>query len=158
MRRVYGMRLQVIWVTIWNSIVDKYMGLENAVKYKYEDPMDSNNDIESVTRIGVKWNEGDDLETKLEKIITQKYIANFPYSFEGWSDMRRTGYPKIFPVLNVEDGDGSLQQGDLIRRMPFPGTENEAVQQDIITSGLDALGGEDKQATRLWWDTEAPNF
>ena len=42
--------------------------------------------------------------------------------------------------------------------MPFPGTENEAVQQDIITSGLDALGGEDKQATRLWWDTEAPNF
>ncbi|EIY53699.1 MULTISPECIES: SusD/RagB family nutrient-binding outer membrane lipoprotein [Bacteroides] len=142
----------------YNSIVDKYMGLENAVKYKYEDPMDSNNDIESVTRIGVKWNEGDDLETKLEKIITQKYIANFPYSFEGWSDMRRTGYPKIFPVLNVEDGDGSLQQGDLIRRMPFPGTENEAVQQDIITSGLDALGGEDKQATRLWWDTEAPNF
>ena len=102
--------------------------------------------------------EGDDPETKLEKIITQKYIANFPYSFEGWSDMRRTGYPKIFPVLNVEDGDGSLQQGDLIRRMPFPGTENEAVQQDIITSGLDALGSEDKQDVRLWWDTETSNF
>ena len=99
----------------------------------------------------MKWNEGDDREIKLEKIITQKYIAGYPYSFEAWTDLRRTGYPKIFPVLNASDGDGSLQQGDLIRRMPFPGDTDSAIE-DINTTGLDALGGSDKQGTRLWWD------
>ncbi|WP_442591479.1 SusD/RagB family nutrient-binding outer membrane lipoprotein [Pedobacter sp. AW31-3R] len=35
-------------------------------------------------------------ETRLEAIITQKYIAsNLINSFESWSDFRRTGYPKI---------------------------------------------------------------
>ena len=68
----------------------------------------------------MKWNDSDDNETKLEKIITQKYIAIFPYSYEAWTDIRRTGYPKIFPVLNPNLGDGSLSDGDLIRRLPLP--------------------------------------
>lgn len=134
-----------------------YKALETAVDYTYMDPMNEKNNIKSVTKIGVKWNEGDASETKLEKIITQKYIALFPYSFEAWSELRRTGYPKIFPVLNVEDGDGSLLEGDLIRRMPFPGNTS-AIQYDIVNSGLDALGGEDLQSTRLWWDIDKPNF
>jgi hypothetical protein len=94
---------------------------------------------------------------KLEKIITQKYIANFPYSFEAWTDLRRTGYPKLFPVLNADEGDGTLKYGDIIRRAPFPDTDDASVV-DIINSGLDALGGEDYQATRLWWDVDKPNF
>ncbi|WP_291584779.1 SusD/RagB family nutrient-binding outer membrane lipoprotein [Bacteroides sp.] len=137
--------------------VNEYMSLEQPVDYTYIDPIDDSNNIKSVTKIGVKWNEGDDNETKLEKIITQKYIAGFPYSYEAWTDLRRTGYPKIFPVLHPDDGDGSLDDGDLIRRMPFPG-ETSAVAQDIATSGLEALGGADKQGTRLWWDVDAPNF
>ena len=111
--------------------------------------MDDANNMVSVTKIGVKWNEGDDLETKLEKIITQKYISLFPYSYEAWSELRRTGYPKLFPVLNVEDGDRSLKQGDLLRRMPYPG-DTDAIKQDINDTGLKALGGSDVQATRLW--------
>lgn len=134
-----------------------YKTLENAVDYTYTDPMDETNNITGCTKIGVKWNEGDSQETKLEKIITQKYIALFPYSYEAWTEVRRTGYPKLFPVLNTSDGDGSLNDGDLIRRMPFPG-DTEAVQQDIATSGLKALGGTDQQGTRLWWDVEGPNF
>lgn len=128
-----------------------YKTVENAINYVYEDPMDEANNLASVTKIGVKWNEGDDPEIKLEKIITQKYIAGYPYSFEAWTDLRRTGYPKIFPVLNASDSDGSLMQGDLIRRMPFPGDTDSAIE-DINSSGLDALGGPDKQGTRLWWD------
>ena len=111
----------------------------------------------SVTKIGVKWNEGDDRETKLEKIITQKYIAQYPYSFEAWTDLRRTGYPRMFPVLNPSDGDGSLQYGDIIRRMPFPGTDDASLK-DINETGLKALGGPDLQATRLWWDVDRSNF
>ena len=138
--------------------VDEYMSLEAAVPYKYEDQYDHSNDIESVTTIGVKWNEGDSKETKLEKIITQKYIAAFPYSYEAWNDLRRTGYPKLFPVLNVEDGDGSLVQGDIIRKIPLPGRDTSVGMSDINTSGLDALGGSDTQGTRVWWDVAGSNF
>ena len=138
--------------------VDEYMSVEEPVAYAYTDPMDHTNDIASVTKIGVKWNEGDTPETKLEKIITQKYIAGFPYSYEAWNDLRRTGYPKIFPVLNVEDGDGSLVQGDLIRKIPLPGRDTSAGLSDIQTSGIEALGGTDTQGTRVWWDVEGSNF
>lgn len=137
--------------------VDTYMQLDEAVPFTYTDPMNHNNDIESVTKIGVKWNEGDSQEMKLEKIITQKYIASFPYSVESWTEMRRTGYPKIFPVLSPEDSDGSLQFGDLIRRMPFPG-DTQAADQDVNETGIPALGGADKMGTRLWWDLDQPNF
>lgn len=140
------------------NYVDTYMNVETPVAYKYEDQMDHSNDIESVTTIGVKWNEGDSQETKLEKIITQKYIAAFPYSYEAWNDLRRTGYPKLFPVLNVEDGDGSLVQGDIIRKIPLPGRDTSVGMADINSSGIEALGGSDTQGTRVWWDVEGSNF
>lgn len=138
-------------------LVDAYMAQESPVEYVSSDPMGDGDDWESVTKIGVKWNEGDDNETKLEKIITQKYIALFPLSTEAWAEMRRTGYPKVFPVLNTDDGDGSIAQGDMIRRIPWVPTDPVAMNM-VEASGLSALGGPDEQATRLWWDVDAPNF
>jgi len=138
--------------------IEKYMELEAAVPFTYVDPTGDTDPIESVTKIGVKWNESDPNEVKLEKIITQKYLAGFPYSFEAWVDLRRTGYPKLFEVLNADEADGSLKQGDIIRRLPFPDSQDASVLNDIQESGLNALGGEDKMGTRLWWDVDAPNF
>lgn len=139
----------------YQEMVGDYLKVASAVPYTYVDPMDDANNIESVTKIGVAWNGGDDMETKLEKIITQKYIALFPYSYEAWSEMRRTGYPKIFPVLNPGLGnDGSLGFGDLIRRMPLPNGDTNAGLEDIQNSGLDALGGADLMSTRVFWDIE----
>ena len=129
-----------------------------ATDYTYVDPFGDTPDMPSVTKIGVKWNEGDDLETKLEKIITQKYIALYPNSYEAWAELRRTGYPRLFPVLNPWEGDESLDEGDMIRRMPYPGREDDSTNNDIERSGLDALGGPDLQGFRLWWDVEGGNF
>lgn len=137
--------------------LEEYKNLEAPVAYTYVDPQGIVDDMPSVTQIGVKWNEGDSPEVKLEKIITQKYIAAYPYSYEPWVDMRRTGYPKVFPVINPGNGDGSLSEGDLIRRMPFPNTDDASIR-DIQATGLKALGGADLQATRLWWDVDQPNF
>ena len=67
--------------------------------------------------------------------------------------MRRTGYPKVFDVQNPDDGDGSLFLGDIIRRIPWVPTD-PAGREMVKNSGLKALGGEDEQATRLWWDVE----
>lgn len=142
---------------IFQDKLSEYKSLKKAKKFTYEDPYNERYNLPSVTKIGVVWNNGDDHETKLEKIITQKYIANFPNSFEAWVDLRRTGYPHIFPVLH-DDGDGSIPVGDIIRRIPFPGDNDPAVQADIASTGLNALGGADLQGTRLWWDIAKSNF
>ncbi|MBR6691529.1 MAG: SusD/RagB family nutrient-binding outer membrane lipoprotein [Bacteroidaceae bacterium] len=141
----------------YSAYVNEYMTLEKAVEYVSVDPMGDGPDWPSTTTIGVKWNEGDDNEIKLEKIITQKYIALFPLSTEAWAEMRRTGYPKLFPVLNPDDGDGSLEEGEIIRRIPWVPTDPVAMGM-VEASGVPALGGPDEQATRLWWDVDAPNF
>ena len=137
--------------------LSEYKVLEEPLSYIYVDPQGIVDDMPSVTQIGVKWNDGDSPEVKLEKIITQKYIAAYPYSYEPWVDMRRTGYPKVFPVINPGNGDGSILEGNIIRRMPFPNTDDSSIR-DIQATGLKALGGADLQATRLWWDIDQPNF
>ncbi len=151
----------------YSKYVDEYMNLEKAKDYTYIDPTGNTPDQPSVTTIGVKWDESLSQEKKLEMIITQKYIASFPYSYEAWVDLRRTGYPKLFPVLNVEDGDGSLEndvnndgsQGvnNIIRRMPWSSDDPQTVD-DLQKTGLPALDGPDLQSTRLWWDVIGPNF
>ena len=137
--------------TTYKQAMATYKELEKPHDFTWTDPLGISLDEPSVTKIGVKWNESDSPETKLEKIITQKYIALFPYSYEAWTEMRRTGYPKVFYVLNADDGDGSLSEGDLIRRIPFPETDDQSLI-DIANTGLKALGGPDQQATRVWWD------
>ena len=143
----------------YEKYLPEYKELEEAVPYTYVDPMDDANNIQSVTKIGVKWNEADAPETKLEKIITQKYIATFPYSYEAWVDLRRVGYPYIFPVLNPTMGnDGSLSFGEIIRRIPLPFGNTQAGQNDVQDSGIEALGGPDLMSTRIFWDVDTPNL
>ena len=139
--------------TPYIAYVEEYMAQTEATPYTNIDPIGDGEPWESVTKIGVAWNEGDDDETKLEKIITQKYLALFPLSTEAWAELRRTGYPKLFPVLNPEDGDGSIKEGEMIRRIPWVPTE-PAAKEMVNKSGIPALGGADKQATHLWWDVK----
>ena len=152
--------------------VNAYLEKETPNDYVNRDPYGDGDNKEwaSVTKIGVKWNDGDDNETKLEKIITQKYLALFPLSTEAWTELRRTGYPKLFQVLNTDDGDGSIRQGEegqvqthMIRRIPWVPTDPIAAAM-VNSSGLKELAHgkteavADDQATRLWWDIDVPNF
>ena len=154
------------------NYVDDYLNVVAPKGISYVDPQGLTPDMPSVTKIGVKWNEGDSKETKLEKIITQKYIASFPYSYESWVDLRRTGYPKLFPILNTEHSDGTIKPGDpkvqtadnIMRRIPWvPG--DPQTKEDINATGIPALSEDtnnkpatDTQMQRLWWDVDAPNF
>ena len=143
---------------VYEKALDSYLQIEQAAPFTYVDPTGNDADRVSKITVGVKWNDADDREIKLEKIITQKYITGFPNSLEAWVDLRRTGYPRLFPMLNVSDGDGSLADGDIVRRLPFPDTQDQATLKDVLSTGMDALGGPDKQATRLWWDVDKGNF
>lgn len=151
----------------YNQLVDDYLNVEAPKGIPYVDPQGLTPDMPSVTKIGVKWNEGDSPEVKLEKIITQKYIASFPYSYESWVDLRRVGYPKLFPILGVADGDGTIQAGDpkvqtkenIMRRIPWA-SDDPQTKEDIANTGLPALGegASDTQGQHLWWDNGASNF
>ena len=154
------------------NYVDDYLNIVTPKGITYVDPQGLTPDMPSVTKIGVKWNEGDSKETKLEKIITQKYIASFPYSYESWVDLRRTGYPKLFPILNTEHSDGTIKPGDpkvqtadnIMRRIPWVPDDSQT-KEDINDTGIPALSEDtnnkpanDTQMQRLWWDVDTPNF
>ena len=154
------------------NYVDDYLNVVAPKGISYVDPQGLTPDMPSVTKIGVKWNEGDSKETKLEKIITQKYIASFPYSYESWVDLRRTGYPKLFPILHPEHSDGTIKFGDpkvqtadnIMRRIPWVPVDPQT-KEDINDTGIPALSEDtnnkpatDTQMQRLWWDVDAPNF
>lgn len=151
----------------YNQLVDEYLNVEAPKNITYIDPQGLTPDMKPVTTIGVKWNESDSKETKLEKIITQKYIASFPYSYESWVDLRRVGYPKLFPILGVADSDGTIKAGDsnvqtkenIMRRIPWA-SDDPQTKADIEETGLPALGegASDTQGQHLWWDNGASNF
>lgn len=149
----------------YGDYVDDYMTLEAAKPYNYVDPLDPRNNHESVTKIGVAWNDSDTKEVMLEKIITQKFFSSFPYGNLAWADLRRTGYPKIFPVINAEDySDGTYKYPEeVIRRIPLPGGGSSEGDADIANSGVPALqfdgaDGDFQYAPVFWDKPDTPNF
>lgn len=117
----------------------------------YEDPVSSANNYKTnLSTVTVKWNDADNFEKKLEKIITQKWIAIFPDGQEAWTEFRRTGYPKVFPVV-INNSNGAINTNTQIRRIPFSSKEILNNSQGV-TKGITLLEGPDTGNTKLWWD------
>lgn len=137
----------------WNvtSPVEEYLQ-RDLTGADYEDPIDPVNNIEARCKVSPRWIETATQEEKLEKIITQKWLALFPEGCEAWAEQRRTGYPRLFPVRVNNSKDGSIDTEIMIRRLPFPGdmADTDPEQYNAL---LRALNGPDNGGTRLWWDT-----
>lgn len=109
-----------------------------------------------LTDCTVAWADGGSLETNLEKIITQKYIAIFPEGQEAWSEFRRTGYPHIIPY-SLNSSNGAIDTEQQIRRLNYPATEYRTNNANV-SAAVNTLNGESSQArgdnggTRVWWD------
>lgn len=133
------------------SKVDEYLS-SDLLAADFIDAYTPENNIKARCRVSPRWIESADREVKLEKIITQKWLAMFPEGCEAWAEQRRTGYPRLFPVRFNNSKNGSIDTETMIRRLNFPGSlvsENEEQYRALV----DALGGEDNAGTRLWWDT-----
>ena len=140
--------------------VDAYLADNTSKPINYVDPKDSRNNFTSRSTITVAWNDSDNNELKLEKIITQKWINNFTNSNEAWADHRRTGYPKLpYNTKNDSSADwGVIPANEFIKRMPFTTGERNN-HKDGVADATTKLGGPDLISTRLWWDTgTATNF
>ncbi|HIY49461.1 MAG TPA: SusD/RagB family nutrient-binding outer membrane lipoprotein [Candidatus Barnesiella excrementavium] len=138
-----------------DPVLTEYREQESAdTSIDYVDPYNERNNKKGLITVGVAISNSDDNRTKLEKIITQKWLSMFPMGLEAWNDLRRTGFPRIFPVNDI--GDGSLGNGRMIRRIPWNMTD-AAAAQDVNTTGLQALGGSNLMRTTLWWDVPDPS-
>ncbi len=136
---------------------DAYINNATAKPKPYIDPKaitPGQNDVTTgpnLSTITIKWDNAAIREIKMERILTQKWIAMYPEGQEAWSEFRRTGYPKLFPVV-INNSNGTISTTDFIRRAVYPGTEyavnGKAIEKAITTFQTPKdLGG-----TRLWWD------
>lgn len=109
-----------------------------------------------LSTVTIKWNAADNNNRKLERIITQKWIAIFPDGEEAWTEYRRTGYPILFPVVRNTSG-GVIPTIPGVRRIPIPQSEY-TTNTGAANAAAATLGGADNGATRLWWDVANKSF
>lgn len=142
---LYNKGIQLSFEQWGVSGIDTYVNNATDTQADYEDP-NNKYSASAVSNITIKWNESDDAETSLERIITQKWIALWPLGQEAWSEYRRTGYPKFFNV--AQNVTPSIV---VASRIPFSADEylNNA---ENMPAAVQALGGTDNYSTRLWWD------
>ena len=130
---------------------DTYINDAYSTQANYYDPQGINS-ASALSSITIKWDESAVFEEKLERIITQKWIALYPLGMEAWAEYRRTGYPKFFPVVNNLSSDG-VNSTDGARRLKFPQSEYDNNKANVLKA-VGLLNGSDTQITKLWWDAK----
>ncbi len=137
-----GVRASMLETGIDNASVETYLVSEN--------PNVNGTTVAFNNTVG-------DHNTQLEKIITQKYIANFPDNgWEAFNDYRRLALPALIPFVAPDPTAvvevGSTTWKGSIRRLIYPATEaivNAANYKEVV-----ARIGSDKTTTRVWWDAK----
>jgi hypothetical protein len=133
-----------------------YTNDDTSISTGFTDPLNAANNIAAQNLVTIKWSDAVSNEVKLQKIITQKWIAGFPDGQEAWAETRRTGYPKLFLPTNNFSG-GKIPEGTFVRRLNV--FVNEKTSNPTgYAQGVQLLGGVDTGATRLWWDTGVNKF
>jgi len=101
----------------------------------------------------------DAAERNLERIITQKWIAIFPLGVEGWSEYRRTGYPRLLPAVQ-DKSNGTVDLNRHARRMTWP-AEEYSMNGANLSEAISILDAEtsgnrkgDTMGTCVWWDVK----
>ena len=89
-------------------------------------------------------------EKQREKIITQKWIANFPMGLEAWAEFRRTGYPELAPAIDNLSGGVISDNFRGLRRLRYPYTERN-LNKSNYDKAVALLGGTDNESVDLFW-------
>lgn len=133
--------------------VEEYLNNAAGTPTDYVDPVNARNNAQAISTITVKWDEAASFDEKLERIITQKWIALYPEGQEAWSEFRRTGYPKLWPVVeNFSNGD--VPAGEFIKRLPYPTSITNSSQSAVAEAISKYLNGKDSMFSPLWWDVD----
>ncbi|MGL5914077.1 MAG: SusD/RagB family nutrient-binding outer membrane lipoprotein [Bacteroidales bacterium] len=116
-----------------------------AYKYgNYSDNISNGN-------VSPKWDDAITEEQKLQKIITQKYLALYPNAVEAWTEYRRTGFPFI---MKPQDDAACLRINaapDCLAPERFRFAPSEYSNNPNMYAVPSLLGGADEGSTLLWW-------
>lgn len=140
----------------WGVSAGAYKDDATSLPKAYVDPLNAANNSPAVSTVTISWDAAASNERKLERIITQKWLAMFPEGQEAWTEFRRTGYPKLFTVVN-NNSNGAIDTQVQIRRLAYPANEYSTNGAEV-QKAVQLLGGPDNGGTRLWWDVNKPNF
>lgn len=142
----------------WGADLGYYLEDDYSKPQTYNDPESVNSYSERLSEITVKWNDGAAQEEKQERIIIQKWIANWTLGNEAWADYRRTGYPKLIPATAEGNKSGGKVDSELgARRMPYPADEYVSNKNNVLEAVSEYLKGADEMGTFIWWDCKPKN-
>ncbi len=127
---------------------DAYIANDTLQPAAYEDILNNRvgDNHAPMSDITIKW--ADD-GRELERVLMQKWIALYLDPLNGWSDFRRTGYPKIFLSTRSDDPTCSLSRGQ--RRLRFPRSEYNVNKANVDAAVQMLSNGQDTNGTELWW-------
>lgn len=117
---------------------------------EYIDPSGKASYSQRLSDITIKWKDSDTPEQKQERIITQKWIANWMLGNEAWADYRRTGYPKLMPAF-VNNSGGVVENTKGARRMPYPQEEYTNNGDNVQYAVKNLLKDTDDMGSDVWW-------
>lgn len=132
---------------------DAYIADAVSLPAAYVDPAGNNSYSARPTELTVAWDDAATPAQMQERIIIQKWIANFNIGNEAWADYRRTGFPHLIPATDEGNKSGGIVNSALgARRMPYPQEERTTNATNYNYAVQNLLRGTDNMATRLWWD------
>lgn len=137
----------------WNvSEYEAYAANDVLKPETYTDPAAVNSYSNKLSELTVAWDEDATELEKQERIIIQKWIANFHLGNEAWADYRRTGFPKLIPATVAGNKSNGIVKSELgARRMPYPQAEYTNNPENILEAVSSNLTSDDMGA-RIWWD------
>jgi hypothetical protein len=103
----------------------------------------------ALSDIPVAWGATEGIQR--EQIGTQKWLALYPDGMEAWAEFRRSGYPRLYPVVNSVNDD--VPTSAFPKRIPFLLLEENS-NGEAVKAAVSLLGGPDKASTPLWWDVD----
>lgn len=119
----------------------------------YVDPAGLNSYPTLLSQVTIKWDDAANKTVKQERILIQKWIANFNLGNEAWADHRRTGFPHFMPATDAGNkSDGAVSSTFGVRRMRYPLAEYSNNGANVNAAVSKLLKGKDSMSTRLWWD------
>ena len=145
----------------WSGAGDIKNNYENGIRASLAEERDgvdaslysTDNDEIYLTTGNVAWSNTDSDEKKLEKIITQKWLALYPNGIEAWAECRRTGYPVLMPISQSDDPAINPGNGEFIKKIRYCDAERRDNKENATASSLNQGQG-DGMNVRVWWDTQ----
>lgn len=143
-----GIRLSMAQHGVGASQTESYIADYDRTPASHANDPRGNNYTRTTT-VKIAWGADSDSQN-LERVITQKWIANWPMGLEAWAEWRRTGFPELQPTKDNLNRQVITNTARGLRRLRYPYSERDLNGANYARA-VQGLGGADNEATDLFW-------